>query len=406
MPGNDSPRVEDLMPGSFQTDWECYWDNGNPSDNYFELFDNSNNIFEFKAGRGFWIISKENLGFHNQVQNVLLNDDSQFEIPLHDGWNIISNPFNQSIDWDAVVAANPDNLPPIFRYDGSFKTATKFLPFVGYYLMNDTGRNSLYVPYPMPSAAMPKQSKAFNWKILIRLHTKQVDEQCAYLGVAEDALIGKDGYDFNKPRAIGPQFGVSFYRTNWNETYPEFVSDIRPNSDKKQSWDFQVHGTKGQSATLTFEGISDVPVPLSVYLLDAEHGIARDLKARKDYTFIAAKPETRLQVLVGPKQDIQSDIEAVVPQTFRLESNYPNPFNPQTAIPIAMPKDGDIRLEVFNILGKHIQTLHNGLLTTGRHVFIWNGRNAQGEQVPSGVYFYQVTLNNRSRLTRKMILMK
>ncbi len=406
MPGNDAPRIEDVLPGSHQTNWDCYWDNGNPTDDYFLPFNDSDDNFRFHPGRGFWIIASGNINFNNQVNSVILNEDSQFEIPLHDGWNIISNPFNEALSWDEVVAANPDNLPPIFRYNGSFATATKFLPFVGYYFMNNNNRSTINIPYPTPSSALPKATESLSWKINIQLQTDKINENCTYFGMAEDALTGQDRYDFNKPRALESQSGISFHHPEWNERYPDFASDIRPDSDKKQCWEFRVQGHIGKSVTLTFGGVQNVPASLSVYLLDAEHGTAKDLKRESTYSFILSKPETKLQIIIGSKQDIQNEIDAVIPQTFRLESNYPNPFNPQTAIPIALPKESDIRLEVFNILGKHIQTLHRGMLNSGRHVFIWNGRNTEGRPVPSGIYFYQVTLNNDKRVSKKMVLMK
>ncbi len=406
IPGNDSPRVEDMMSGSHQIDWDCYWDNGNPNDNFFEPFDDTNNIFSFKAGRGFWIISKSGLSINTQTDNVPLNENSQYEIPLHDGWNIISNPFNQSLSWVEVKAVNGDNLQPIFRYTGSFQQAVNFLPFVGYYFMNDNNLSSIRIPFPVSSSALPKQPEQSGWRINIGLQSGPNSEQCISFGVDDDALSGKDKYDYYKPRALGQQPGVSFYRPEWNDTYPVFATDIRPVTDEKQSWDFSVNGALGQTITLTFDEANFLPAALSIYLLDAEHGSAQDLKTDNIYRFVATQPETKLKIVVGPKQDIQSEIDAVVPQVFRLESNYPNPFNPQTAIPIALPKESDVRLEIFDVLGKHIQTLHSGLLNSGRHVFLWNGKNSAGRLVPSGVYFYQVTLNGRKHYSKKMILMK
>jgi hypothetical protein len=272
--------------------------------------------------------------------------------------------------------------------------------------MNNNNRSSINIPYPTPSSALPKQAESLSWKVNIQLQTDNINENCAYFGVAEDALAGADRFDFNKPRALGNQFGISFYHPEWDATYPDYASDIRPDGAEKQSWAIRVHGRTGSSVTVAFNDVQNVPDPLSVYLLDAEHGMAKDLRQENTYSFVLSKPETELQIIVGPKEELQDEIDAVVPQVFCLESNYPNPFNPQTAIPVALPKESDVNLEVFNILGKHIQTLYRGTLNSGRHIFIWNGKNTEGQSVPSGVYFYRVTLNHHKSFSKKMILMK
>lgn len=77
--------------------------------------------------------------------------------------------------------------------------------------------------------------------------------------------------------------------------------------------------------------------------------------------------------------------EGAVPETFALRQNYPNPFNPSTTIEFSLPVESDVRLEVFDVLGRRIASLVSEILPAGKHRVIWN---ASG--VSSGIYFYRL----------------
>ncbi len=88
-----------------------------------------------------------------------------------------------------------------------------------------------------------------------------------------------------------------------------------------------------------------------------------------------------------------------------LEQNFPNPFNPRTTIPFHLPVSSHVHLSVLDLLGRRIITLVNEILPTGSHDIEWNGRNAEGNPVSSGVYLYRLKTGKTS-LTKKMLLLK
>lgn len=103
---------------------------------------------------------------------------------------------------------------------------------------------------------------------------------------------------------------------------------------------------------------------------------------------------------------INSVVEtAAVPQAFELQQNYPNPFNPSTTISYAVPQDARVRVDVYDITGKRVTTLVNSNLQAGYHTVEWNGQDAFGNQVATGVYFYKMTAGDFSE-TRKMLFTK
>ena len=99
------------------------------------------------------------------------------------------------------------------------------------------------------------------------------------------------------------------------------------------------------------------------------------------------------------------EVDIVTPKEFALLGNYPNPFNPETTLRFDLDYTSKVNLTVYNYLGNEIITLQNGELQAGRHAIQWNASNAYGQKVPSGLYLYKVTSDNRI-LTGKMLLMK
>ena len=88
--------------------------------------------------------------------------------------------------------------------------------------------------------------------------------------------------------------------------------------------------------------------------------------------------------------------------TFSLNQNFPNPFNPETSITYAIPVSGDVQLKVFDIMGREVQSLVSEYQSAGTYKVTFN---AQKLSVTSGVYYYRISTGNYSQC-KKMILMK
>jgi parallel beta-helix repeat protein len=87
--------------------------------------------------------------------------------------------------------------------------------------------------------------------------------------------------------------------------------------------------------------------------------------------------------------------------------NYPNPFNPKTAIEYVVPEgSGKVRLAVYDLAGRLVRTLVDGERAAGRQVAVWDGRDDRGRELGSGVYFYRLEIGGGYRVERKMVLLK
>jgi len=113
-----------------------------------------------------------------------------------------------------------------------------------------------------------------------------------------------------------------------------------------------------------------------------------------------------MQTMLGQFCEELSDYDNTTPPVFDMKiTNYPNPFNPTTTIAFEMAREGQVTIDVFNIKGQKVKTLVNGVFKVGRQDVVWNGDDANGRSVSSGVYFYRLDSGNYT-LTKKMLLMK
>ena len=97
--------------------------------------------------------------------------------------------------------------------------------------------------------------------------------------------------------------------------------------------------------------------------------------------------------------------EGLTPSEFYVSANYPNPFNPFTMIDIETVEAGDLMVRVFDAKGRMVNNLVNSYLEAGRYSVKWNGMDASGMSMPTGVYFIQVQSGSDMH-TQKMILIK
>jgi hypothetical protein len=130
---------------------------------------------------------------------------------------------------------------------------------------------------------------------------------------------------------------------------------------------------------------------MSITLLD-ESGkmLNTDLKSGETFT-ITNESIHRLLVQSG---------QSVTPIKYSLEQNYPNPFNPITTIKFSIPKESNVNISIYNVLGELVTTLANGQMKPGYYEYQFNATN-----LASGVYIYRIKADDFVE-TKKMVLMK
>ena len=94
------------------------------------------------------------------------------------------------------------------------------------------------------------------------------------------------------------------------------------------------------------------------------------------------------------------EVKLMTPIDFELSQNYPNPFNPVTAIKYSLPESGNVKLNIYNLLGEQVAELVNGYKDAGVHTINFNAENLK-----SGLYIYKLESNGFVR-SKKMTLIK
>ena len=153
------------------------------------------------------------------------------------------------------------------------------------------------------------------------------------------------------------------------------------------------------TADLNYRSVIELGDTLELIVTDTQGNIVSE---KFNFTVNAANLanavlSVRLTDIGTPKQNL-------------LLQNYPNPFNPETWIPYRLSEAGRVSLSIYNAAGELIRTLSLGYQSAGfyenrTHAAYWDGRNAFGEAVASGVYFYQLTTPSFHQ-TRRMLILK
>jgi len=109
-------------------------------------------------------------------------------------------------------------------------------------------------------------------------------------------------------------------------------------------------------------------------------------------------------IVTGTHTGIDGD-GTELPKELALKGNFPNPFNPATAIEFDIPEHQKATLEIYNVLGERVTTLVDDDLKPGTYRATWEGRDDLGRELPSGVYLYRLSAGDKS-ISRRMILIK
>jgi len=96
---------------------------------------------------------------------------------------------------------------------------------------------------------------------------------------------------------------------------------------------------------------------------------------------------------------------SLIPLEYNLYQNFPNPFNPTTIIKYELNKQERIVIDIYSINGEHVKRLVDQMQNAGTHEIKWDGKNDKGKLVSSGIYLYQLVVDNQ-QLSKKMMFLK
>ena len=196
--------------------------------------------------------------------------------------------------------------------------------------------------------------------------------------------------------------------------------ELHPNDQVSADIVINNVGTVELTGTISYPSVMNLFY--NGFPVENDHNFSIPVGEARIYTLTYTAPETAvnldLQLIITSNDINNSPIiipihittvpnndPATIPVVTSLEGNYPNPFNPETAINFSLKESGKVRINIYNLKGQLVRQLLDTELPAGRHQIVWNGKDNQGRSVSSGIYLYRMEAKGYTN-TKKMMLMK
>ncbi len=388
--------------------------------------------------------------------------ETEVRVPMHDDgdrFNLVSNPFNEDLNWNDVFIAN-DDAAGDGTIDASYYVWDSAInSYLGYNHASGDGtgfegldqNNVPIVINPNGGEIAVGQSFVFanidRDFLTIPTNAKTGDDDATFYGenefltrigfsvfdndrfgyaVAAFHPDGKEGWDNTDMMALYP-LSNSFIlmgfenETIYGDTGLLFIDSKNQFLEREISMPLHFIASTSGEYELTWPEFTNVPDDWSLTLIDREMSSSIDLRDFKSYTFsymenfeidpqniqpnnpvvpsVNQLGSARFELIISPFATNTQPINEL-PSDLTLNQNYPNPFNPTTNISFALPQSGDVRLEVFNMLGQRVGVLADGFMQAGRHTVAFDA-----SALSSGVYVYRLQTGS-TVLSKKMTLIK
>ncbi len=363
--------------------------------------------------------------------DVSLTESAGGYIDAEDGWNLVGNPYNATIDWDADTGWTREGLDNvIYIYDpetqdyltwnGTTGTLGDGLiaPWQGFWVKaNNTGTPELTMTEDVQNGSTTFYSQSETGEIVFNLESGEHRSQTIMVFHPE-ANHGYDAFSAYQLQSMSADYLTLF--TRFADDPAMDIQSVPTELTEATEFELGINASDiSEEMELSWD-MEGIPEGFSIELIDNTTGVVLDMAASDHYHFnlseagkntsdenvmmarpIEASKEqvSQLAVRVTPEANVGTDPDET-PEQISLEQNYPNPFNPVTIITFEMPVNDHVRLEVFDVLGQRISTLINEQISAGQHQVQFDASDLN-----SGVYFYRLETDTFVE-TRKMMLVK
>lgn len=358
-------------------------------------------------GKGYFIIQAANrstkvltMGSQQAPNN---NRSSLYQMSLHNGWNLIGNPYTVPINWDDVKAFTGNNgsaLGQLKVYNSSgYSNATQLEAFQGAFV-NVTGNQTVTIPFLGQTTSGGREKPEFvtdisqpNWKAGLTISQGELTNQLSEFGMHPVASVAFDETDdFNPPPLFDfveinfphPEHQLGAFATDIVNPQPEYVwrfnADVSLPDVAELSWNHELFGANN----------------LELYLYDVQTNRVINMREENRYAF-APNQSKQFKIYYGV--DIR---ERIGPDEIQVLAPYPNPFGLKQPVTfsVGLPENPGSRkyavnLVIRNSMGQQVFT-YADQLNPGIHELTWDGRRPDGEASAQGFYVYTVKAGNQT----------
>ena len=363
-------------------------------------------------GTAFWLAAYADAPF--DIDNARSVDATEpVTVVLQPGWNQMGNPFAFPVDWNAVLGS--DLVQPPVLYDGTEYLQDQLVldPWVGYFVFNPELEPVFLEVPPIESLGEVRSSNArladaVGYRLRLRAEVPERDlrdtQNVFGFAEAEPERLARA-----EPPPIGPHLRLSAV-----EDGRRLAHSFRPASRDGGDWELEVTATPSLLETgplavrVALDELGVRPADFDLHVLDLDRTAPVVLE---DGTFElelrADRPVRRLRLIAGTDAyaDAARDGVPLEPLDFALAPAYPNPFAGSATLAYDVAERTDVVLDVFDILGRRVAVLADGVHDAGRYTVQWDGRTAGGARAANGVYLYRLRAGSFTA-THKVVLLR
>ncbi|MCA9753404.1 MAG: T9SS type A sorting domain-containing protein, partial [Gemmatimonadetes bacterium] len=372
-------------------------------------------------GQGFWVIAANAATI--DVNGVSTDLGDNFVITLQPGFNQIANPFAFPVSVDDFVI-DPETTPSFIGWNGvAYVNDIQVLaPATGYWVFHG-GTTSATLEIPpvgagalernravVPAALPADEPEAWAYAVQALAGDRRDDDN--RFGVRADATSDRDAFDL--PHAPHPPAGYAL-ASLLTENGPALRTDWRARSDDGATWQLRFETDRvGENWRVELAPEGDLPdgwrllawpenggAPIELTEGGELTGVATSTRTVRTWTLAAGTPEFLGQV----EDDVRDTIVAGISE-LAFGRAFPNPSRAGegTSFEFRVPRATTARVAIFDVSGRLVSTVLDGRIEPGIHTLRWNGRDARGSRVASGVYFVQVRAGDWARRGKVVVL--
>ncbi|MEM7296712.1 MAG: fibronectin type III domain-containing protein [Bacteroidota bacterium] len=351
-----------------------------------------------ELGRGYWFNSLTDVTIN--VGAGQTNGAIPFELALEAGWNQIGNPYNVTINWNTIVNSNGlsgivDGLIVFNTTLRDFQGSNTLDAFEGAFVWSD---QAVVVPIdPMTGAggrtvdSDVEEFSGNDWKKELHLNWNGQSRSLAAIGMHGSATELKDRYD----QLTIPRFEnyLEMYTTKEEYFYPYFSEDIQSHSETTV-WNFSLESN--YVSGLVELSWDTKEVGGNLWLLDEQTGVVTNMSSTNSYPLsLSGASQLSIHYSTDPNYE-------PVPQNFILGDVYPNPVSGEANIPLMLPEDTQLELNLYNLQGRIVKQLAKGSYPAGVHFF---KLDIDTEEIQDGIYFVRLS-SDKLKSSHKKILIR
>ena len=366
----------------------------------------------FTSGKSFFLIVRESNKQIDAGPGETVATSKRFSLTLSTGHNFVATPFNFDIP-KAKLQLHSGGVVDLQTYNHGWAAEnTKLSPWEGYYLpVNRAGGDTLFVNPDLSSSSLAHRTAEDEWRIQILVNCGKAADTYNFAGVSSASVDVWDDHDLVEAPPIGEYVSLYFPHAEWRKVFERYREDMRSAFTPNQKWRFVVvTNVRNKLVQLRFDGLKESDPLLSLWLIDEALNYKQNLRENPVYQYQPRHLDrpNEFTLLAGKTAFVDEQIENAqgTPEDFVLEQNFPNPFNPETAIRFGLPQQSVVTIKIFDLAGHEVTTLlDRAELPAGRHQRVWDGRDGHGRTVESGIYFCRLVARSITK-TVKMVMVR